>query len=114
VQQEKASRNADLWDQILKLIEFHDVSVEWVEGHAGHPENERCDFLARAAATGKDLLPDVGYEQSGVEPSSRYADGAASARFTCGNILSKYSGDYRRGSCHPWSCGWRAYNAQDR
>ena len=63
----KVVPNADLWDQILKLIEFHDVSVEWVEGHAGHPENEQCDLLAHAAAAGKDLLPDVGYEQSGVQ-----------------------------------------------
>ena len=56
--------NADLWDQILKLVEFHDVSLEWVEGHAGHPENERCDRLARAAASGTDLPPDIGYETS--------------------------------------------------
>jgi ribonuclease HI len=62
----KVVPNADLWDQILKLVEFHEVSPEWVEGHAGHPENERCDVLARAAASGKDLPPDVGYEKSGT------------------------------------------------
>jgi ribonuclease HI len=61
--------NADLWEQMLELIEFHDVSLEWVEGHSGHPENERCDELARSAASGNDLLPDVGYEKNGVIPS---------------------------------------------
>jgi Ribonuclease HI len=60
--------NADLWDQILKLIEFHEVSLEWVEGHSGHPENERCDRLAREAASGTDLPPDIGYETSRVTP----------------------------------------------
>jgi ribonuclease HI len=54
--------NADLWDQIVKLIEFHQLSVEWVEGHAGHAENERCDLLARAAASQQDLPPDPGYD----------------------------------------------------
>jgi ribonuclease HI len=58
--------NADLWEQILTLIELHDISVEWVQGHAGHPENERCDLLARAAASGDDLPPDLGYEQRAV------------------------------------------------
>lgn len=58
----KAVPNADLWDQILRLIEYHHVSVEWTRGHAGHPENERCDLLARTAASSPNLPPDVGYE----------------------------------------------------
>jgi len=62
----KVVPNADLWDEVIKLIEFHDVSVEWIEGHAGHPENERCDLLARTAASRGDLPPDLRYEQSGV------------------------------------------------
>ena len=57
--------NADLWDQVLRLIEFHQVAVEWTRGHAGHPENERCDLLARTAASGPNLPPDVGYENGG-------------------------------------------------
>jgi ribonuclease HI len=60
----EAVPNADLWKQILALIATHQVSVEWVEGHAGHPENERCDVLARNAASGEDLPPDFGYEQA--------------------------------------------------
>ncbi|MDE6677997.1 MAG: ribonuclease HI [Ruminococcus sp.] len=38
--------NADLWQQLLPLLEKHDVTFNWVKGHAGHPENERCDRLA--------------------------------------------------------------------
>lgn len=40
--------NADLWKQLLPLLERHDVTFNWVKGHAGHPENERCDSLAVA------------------------------------------------------------------
>lgn len=40
--------NSDLWKTALELIEFHDVKLVWVKGHAGHPENERCDRLAVA------------------------------------------------------------------
>ena len=42
--------NPDLWEELLNLLEKHRVSVIWVKGHAGHPENERCDRLAVAAA----------------------------------------------------------------
>ena len=38
--------NSDLWEKLLALYKIHNVSVHWVKGHAGHPENERCDFLA--------------------------------------------------------------------
>ena len=42
--------NPDLWERLLDLCEKHTVHVNWVKGHAGHPENERCDRLAVAAA----------------------------------------------------------------
>lgn len=42
--------NPELWDRLLSLYEFHEVEINWVKGHAGHPENERCDRLAVAAA----------------------------------------------------------------
>ena len=38
--------NADLWEKLLDLLDKHRVTFEWVKGHAGHPENERCDTLA--------------------------------------------------------------------
>ncbi len=46
----KPALNSDLWDTLLALLELHQVTVKWVKGHAGHPENERCDKLAVAAA----------------------------------------------------------------
>ncbi len=42
----KPALNSDLWDELLNLIDMHDVNIEWVKGHAGHPENERCDKMA--------------------------------------------------------------------
>lgn len=42
--------NADLWKWIDQLIQKHTVHVEWTPGHAGHPENERCDELASMEA----------------------------------------------------------------
>ncbi len=41
-------KNVDLWQRIAELVDTHDVTTEWVAGHAGHPENERCDELAVA------------------------------------------------------------------
>ena len=40
--------NPDLWEEILRLLKIHQVKLVWVKGHAGHPENERCDQLAVA------------------------------------------------------------------
>lgn len=42
----KPALNVDLWEQLLPLLEKHEVTFNWVKGHAGHPENERCDKLA--------------------------------------------------------------------
>ena len=44
----KLALNADLWDRLLTQLDRHDVKIVWVKGHAGHPENERCDALAVA------------------------------------------------------------------
>ena len=38
--------NPDLWETLLNLLDLHEVTFTWVKGHAGHPENERCDELA--------------------------------------------------------------------
>lgn len=43
----KPALNIDLWEKLLTLSEKHTLDIHWVKGHAGHPENERCDFLAR-------------------------------------------------------------------
>ncbi|MBR2735174.1 MAG: ribonuclease HI, partial [Clostridia bacterium] len=42
----KPALNADLWQELLDLLGKHEAEIEWVKGHAGHPENERCDYLA--------------------------------------------------------------------
>lgn len=44
----KPALNPDLWERLLDLVNTHKVTIEWVKGHAGHPENERCDQLAVA------------------------------------------------------------------
>jgi ribonuclease HI len=51
--------NVDLWKRLLPLLELHRVTFQWVRGHAGHPENERCDALAVAATRGRDLPEDT-------------------------------------------------------
>ena len=44
----KPALNTDLFSQLLELCDMHNVNFIWVKGHAGHPENERCDRLAVA------------------------------------------------------------------
>ncbi|MGK7752579.1 MULTISPECIES: ribonuclease HI [unclassified Roseovarius] len=44
----KPVKNVDLWQRLDAAAQRHDVTWEWVKGHAGHPENERADELARA------------------------------------------------------------------
>ncbi len=53
--------NVDLWEQLLVLLDEHNVEFHWVKGHAGHPENERCDKLAVNAYLSEDLIEDEGY-----------------------------------------------------
>ena len=44
----KPALNPDLWDELLRLAEIHTLKINWIKGHAGHGENERCDALAVA------------------------------------------------------------------
>jgi ribonuclease HI len=48
--QKKPVANADLWQEMLAELDPHEISVHWVKGHAGHPENEYCDRVAREEA----------------------------------------------------------------
>jgi ribonuclease HI len=41
--------NRDLWERLYTLSTTHSIEWQWVRGHSGHPENERCDDLARIA-----------------------------------------------------------------
>lgn len=59
-------KNVDLWIRFLPLFRSHKVTFHWIKGHAGHPENERCDALAVAAGAGAvrmgiSLPEDMGY-----------------------------------------------------
>ena len=58
----KPALNVDLWLRLLPLLDTHQVEIIWLKGHAGHPENERCDALAVAAAEGEKLLVDENYK----------------------------------------------------
>ncbi|MGR5066377.1 ribonuclease HI [Photobacterium sp. DNB22_13_2] len=61
--EKKPVKNADLWQRLDNETQRHQVSWHWVKGHAGHPENERCDELARAAAESP-TQDDTGYQAS--------------------------------------------------
>lgn len=58
----REKKNSDLWIRFLNVYRKHKVKFVWVKGHHTNKENNRCDELAVAAAQGKDLKPDVGYE----------------------------------------------------
>jgi len=45
--QKKSVKNEELWKRLENATQIHDVSWEWIKGHAGHLENERADELAR-------------------------------------------------------------------
>jgi RNase HI (EC 3.1.26.4) len=59
--EKKPVKNVDLWQRLDAALSQHQIKWEWVKGHAGHPENERCDELARVAAMNP-TLEDVGYQ----------------------------------------------------
>ena len=57
--------NPDMWERLLRAVDRHEVSFNWVRGHMGHPENERCDELANSAARGSDLIEDKVFVEAG-------------------------------------------------
>jgi len=58
----KPLKNADLWKRMYQVIPKHKIHWKWVKGHAGHPENERCDILATTAADRPNNPPDTGFK----------------------------------------------------
>ena len=60
----KGKKNQDLWLKYLELHAKFNLHFHWVKGHAGHPENERCDVLAVQSATSEILEIDEAYENS--------------------------------------------------
>jgi ribonuclease HI len=65
----KKKKNSDLWKRFLLIYKKHKVYFKWVKGHAGIPENERCDFLAVEASQKISLLIDYAYENGEAEGS---------------------------------------------
>ena len=65
----KGKKNADLWDRFLNVSKDFNITYHWVKGHAGHPENERCDVLAVNAAMSNDLKVDVFFEKLSKDES---------------------------------------------
>ena len=63
-------KNKDLWLRFLQAYKLHQVKFIWVKGHAGHPENERCDVLAVLASKNKDLQIDSVFEVENKKPES--------------------------------------------
>ncbi len=58
----KGKKNEDLWLRYLAIHAKFQLQFNWVKGHAGHPENERCDELAVSAALSNELLVDENFE----------------------------------------------------
>lgn len=65
----KDKKNADLWRRFLKIFPKHQVQFQWIKGHNNHPQNERCDTLAVAAAKQQNLLTDTNYELENPLPN---------------------------------------------
>ena len=59
----KGKKNMDLWIRFDEVFRRHTVRFHWLKGHAGHPENERCDTLAVEAYHGENLPEDTGYTE---------------------------------------------------
>ncbi|MEM9416725.1 MAG: RNase H family protein [Bacteroidota bacterium] len=53
-----------MWRRFWRVFQQHQVTLRWIKGHAGHPENERCDQLAVKSAQKKELAEDKGYLDS--------------------------------------------------
>ncbi len=62
-QKDNKTENIDLWAQLLELCKTHTVEFCWVKGHAGIPENERCDQLSTQSIKQPNLPPDTAYEE---------------------------------------------------
>lgn len=57
----RKKKNVDLWRRFIPLYRKHKIKFRWLKGHAGDPENERCDHLAVSSAESMNLKDDVGY-----------------------------------------------------
>jgi ribonuclease HI len=77
VKQGEPVPNADLWVRLLDLLEIHQVKFQWIRGHNGHPENERCDELATMAIQSPDAIEDTGYKENRPKIPANRMDSAS-------------------------------------
>lgn len=59
----KSVLNIDLWKRFIKLLEKHDITINWIKGHNDHPYNTRCDSLAVSATFSQSRTHDIEYEK---------------------------------------------------
>jgi ribonuclease HI len=96
--------NFDLWERLLTLISNQqEVKFNWIRGHFGHPENEKCDELANMALNSEHLIDDTGYEENlfndtGYEINPLISSPTEKSGFQDrkANIKIKSEGDYCR------------------
>lgn len=65
-------KNVDLWQELDRMCEKHNVQFRWVKGHNGHSENERCDELANMGRVGKKPEAALDDDESPIEQQLRY------------------------------------------
>ena len=64
----KGKKNPDLWKRFLSVYRKHRVSFQWIKGHAGHPENERCDRLSVQSSFMPELPEDTVFANEQKNP----------------------------------------------
>ena len=64
----KGKKNKDLWLRFWNAYQKHHIQIHWLKGHAGHVENERCDFLAVQAARQGPWAQDYAYIKKTARP----------------------------------------------
>ena len=68
----KKKKNKDLWQRFLQSYKNHNITMKWVKGHAGHIQNERCDYLAVQASNSRTLKVDKEYELTNSENNTLF------------------------------------------
>ena len=68
----KKKKNPDLWKRFLTVYPKHKIEFQWIRGHTGHIDNERCDQLAVEASKIKLLKVDTYFEKLNTEPPNLF------------------------------------------
>ena len=103
---EPRAANHDLWAELLDLLAGHEVAVVWTKGHAGDPDNERCDELARRGIECPELAVDEGYQQAKQDQPTSIQEGHPC--FKCATPLVKRFPKKKRAG-RAYSYAWYLY-----